>query len=93
MLNSINNKFLFWLIFLSLLFAPIAKSFFVNCTVLVKTFVFNYQCKNSVNELLAENNSLKNKVKYYMTTTGYKALIKERLEKLDKGEVLIKYSN
>jgi hypothetical protein len=75
-----------------LLFIPITNTFFVNLSKLVKCFVNNYRYKSSLNELIGENNNLKSKVRYYKTTDGFKSLIKERLEKVNDGEILIKYS-
>ena len=87
-----KSRIVFWFLFWVLLFLPITKSFFVNVGILTKAFLSNYQYKDSVSQLVSENNTLKNKVKYYNTLNGYKALIKERLEKVEKGEVLIKYT-
>ena len=86
-----NKIKLFWTIFWVLLLAPVTKSFFINVNLMIKGYVINNQYVNLFQEILAENNNLKNKVKYYSTPNGYRSLIKERLEKLDDGEILIKY--
>ena len=85
-------KQVFWVAFFGLLFIPITNTFFVNLGKLVKCFINNYIYKSSLNELIGENNNLQNKVRYYKTTAGLKSLVKERLEKVDDGEILIKYS-
>ncbi len=87
-----NYKQAFWAVFFCLLFIPITNTFFVNLSKLIKCFINNHIYKNSLNELIGENNNLKGKVRYYKTTDGFKSLIKERLEKVDEGEILIKYS-
>ena len=92
MFPKINYKQAFWAIFFCLLFTPITNTFFVNLSKIIKCFINNYIYKSTLNELIGENNSLKSKVRYYKTTSGFKSLIKERLEKVDDGEILIKYS-
>ena len=92
MFPNLNYKQSFWAIFFCLLFIPITNSFFVNLSKLVKCLINNYIYKSSLDELIGENNNLKSKVRYYKTTAGFKSLIKERLEKVDDGEILIKYS-
>ena len=93
MVPKINYKQAFWTAFFCLLFIPITNTFFVNLSKLIKCFINNYIYKSSLNELIGENNNLKTKVRYYKTTSGFKSLIKERLEKVDEGEILIKYSD
>ena len=88
-----NYKQMFWTVFVCLLFVPITNTFFVSLSKLIKSFINNYTYKSSLNELIGENNYLKSKVRYYKTTAGVKALIKDRLEKVDDGEILIKYSD
>lgn len=80
------------MIFFCLLFIPVTNTFFVNLGKIIKCFINNYTYKNSLSELIGENNNLQNKVRYYKTTAGLKSLVKERLEKVDDGEILIKYS-
>ena len=84
-------KLLFWVCFWSLLFLPMTNSFVVNLNLLVNTLLSHNQYKNSLSQLVVENNTLNNKLKYYMTESGFESLVKERLERLDEGEVLIKY--
>ena len=93
MFPKINYKQAFWAVFFCLLFAPITNTFFVNLSKIIKCFINNYIYKSTLNELIGENNNLKSKVRYYKTTSGFKSLIKERLEKVDDGEILIKYSD
>ena len=91
-MNQLNYKQVFWVVFFCLLFIPITNTFFVNLSRVIKCFINNYMYKSSLSELISENNNLKNKVRYYNTTAGFKSLVKERLEKVDDGEILIKYS-
>ena len=90
-----NNNFqkLFWSVFWGLSFLPVTNSFLVNSGKFFQSFKANNMYKVSLNQLIDENNELKNKVKYYNSKSGFKALIKERLEKVDEGEILIKYSD
>ena len=92
-MRYINYKQAFWVVFFCLLFIPITNTFFVSLSKLIKSFINNYAYKSSLNELIGENDYLKSKVRYYKTTAGVKSLIKERLEKVDDGEILIKYSD
>ena len=91
-MSQFNYKQVFWATFFCLLFIPITNTFFVNLNKLIKCFINNYTYKSSLNELIGENNNLRSKVRYYKTTSGFKSLVKERLEKVDDGEILIKYS-
>ncbi len=81
------------MVFFGLVFIPITNTFFVNLSKIIKCFMNNYTYKSSLSELIGENNNLQSKVRYYKTTAGFKSLIKERLEKVDDGEILIKYSD
>ncbi len=92
-MNQFSFQQSFWALFFCLLFIPITNTFIVNLSKLVRCFINNYAYKSSLHQLIGENNTLKNKVNYYRTKDGYKSLIKERLEKLDDGEILIKYSD
>ena len=92
-MNNFNFKQVFWALFFCLLFVPITNTFFVNLSKLVKCFINNYTYKSFLCHLIGENSNLNNKVKYYKTQDGFKTLIKERLEKVDDGEILIKYSD
>ncbi len=90
-INSPSKKQIFWMIFFLLLFMPITKSFFVNINKLVKSVRANTEYKKMLIDLDSENKKLKNKVRYYKTNRGMKTLIKERLNKVEEGEVLIKF--
>ena len=92
-MREFNYKQTFWVLFFGLLFIPITNTFFVNLSKIIKCFINNYTYKSSLSELIGENNKLKSKVRYYKTMAGFKSLIKERLEKVDDGEILIKYSD
>ena len=92
-MRYINYKQVFWVTFFCLLFVPITNTFFVSLSKVIKSFINNYTYKSSLNELIGENDYLQSKVRYYKTTAGVKSLIKDRLEKVDDGEILIKYSD
>lgn len=49
--------------------------------------------KSILNSLTTQNTDLSKKVEYYKTSTGIKNLTKERLNKVDKGEIIIKFEN
>ena len=92
-MREFNYKQTFWVLFFALLFIPITNTFFVNLSKIINCFINNHTYKSSLNELVGENNSLQSKVRYYKTSDGFKSLTKERLEKVDDGEILIKYSD
>lgn len=87
-----NWKLLYWLIIFSLLFIPISNSFFVSISKLVKSVIANNEYKKILSELYDENKELSNKVKYYKSSQGLKNLIKDRLDKVEEGELLIKFN-
>lgn len=91
--ERLDLKLVFWMLVFSLLFLPIANSFFVNINKLVKSVIANKEYKEMLIDLDTDNKRLKNKVKYYKTSQGVKTLIKERLNKVEDGEVLIKFDN
>ncbi len=91
--NFPDLKLLFWTLIFSLLFFPISNSFFVNVNKLVKSVIANKEYKEMLIDLDSENKVLKNKVRYYNTSQGIKTLIKERLNKVEDGEVLIKFND
>ena len=88
-----NYKELFWALLFIILFIPITNSFFVNLNKLVQYYISNDKYQKLLSELSVDNNNLKSKIRYYKTTQGLKELIKDRLEKVDNGEILIKYSD
>ena len=86
-------KQFYWLIIFSLLFIPITNSFIVSIKKLVKSVIAYNEYKKLVNGLVNENKSLTNKVKYYESSQGLKCLIKDRLNKVEDGELLIKINH
>lgn len=91
--ESLDLKLVFWMLIFSLFFLPIANSFFVNINKLVKSVIANKEYKEMLIDLDSDNKRLRNKVKYYKTSQGVKTLIKERLNKVEDGEVLIKFDD
>lgn len=92
MIKELNYKQAFWVLFVCLLFVPVTNTFFVNLSKIITCFKDNYIYKSSLNELIGENINIQSKVRYYKSSDGFKSLVKDRLEKVDDGEILIKYS-
>lgn len=92
MKNVRDLRFIFWIIILLLLFIPVTNSFLVNIKHLLSTSVSNNEYKELISKLTAEKRDLDHKVKYYESKDGLKTLIKERLNKVEEGELLIKLS-
>lgn len=86
-------KFYYWCFIVTLLIFPITNSFFIGLTKLVKLAMINNQYKSLVDHLSNENETLQSKVEYYMTASGIKSLIKERLNKVEDGEVIVKFKD
>ena len=57
----------------------------------VGSIVENAKYKSSLAVLNNQNKKLQNKVMYYKSKKGTKALIKDRLNKVEEGEYIIKY--
>ena len=91
MRNSL--QFYFWLIFLCLLFVPITNSFVVNIKKLCLSCNDNNKFQQVQNTLISENKKLIHKLKYYKTVQGLKTLAKERLNKVEDRELLIKFND
>jgi hypothetical protein len=89
--NSPDKKQTFWMLIFLLFLLPITNSFFVNINKLVKSVIANKEYKKMLVDLDYDNKKLKNKVRYYKTSHGIKTLIKERLNKVEDGELLIKF--
>ena len=60
---------------------------------LVQSFVINYERKYAVSKLTGENEELKSKIEYYKSSKGIKTLVKDRLNKVDEGEIIIKFDD
>ena len=83
-------KFIYWFVIFSLLFVPIFNSFCKNLQSLIKCNLTNKEYKTILDKLKSDNKRLSSKVRYYKTQEGLKSVIKERLNKVEDGEVLIK---
>lgn len=82
---------MYWFIIFSLLLIPITNSFFIGVKRLVQSFVINYERKGAVSKLTNENQEIRNKIEYYKSSKGIKTLVKDRLNKVDEGEIIIKF--
>ncbi|MBI2996817.1 MAG: hypothetical protein HYY52_08965 [Candidatus Melainabacteria bacterium] len=89
-----NNdcKIIYWLIIFSLFIIPVTNGFFVSIRNLVKGLIANYEYKLLLSQLNNENKDLQDKIRYYNSTQGLKTLIKDRLNKVEEGELLIKFN-
>lgn len=81
----------YWIIIFSLLLLPITNSFFVSFKKLVKSVINYREYGLLLGKLVSENKELSSKVEYYKTSPGIKALIKERLNKVEDDELIIKF--
>lgn len=88
--ENINRRLLFWLVIFTLLLLPLVNSVFVSVKKLLKGFVAYNEYKKMVYELNEENKTLSNQLKYYKSDEGFKNLIKNKLNRVEKGELLIK---
>lgn len=88
--SSYDYKLVYWLVIFSLLFIPISNSFFVVIKKTIKSVISYKNYKSTLNELKHESEMLSNEVKYYKSSQGIKSLVKERLNKVEEGELLIK---
>ena len=93
MILTLNWKFYYWFLIFTLLFFPLSKSFIVNMEKIIKSMLTYNQCKSLVDDLSDQNQKLSDKVEYYKTTKGIKSLIKEKLNKVEEGEIIIRYSH
>ncbi len=83
----------YWFLILCLLFLPITNSFLVNLKKVVKS-VINYNEYNVLlDKVIGENRNLNNKVEFYNTSSGIKSLVKERLNKVEDSELIIKFND
>lgn len=85
-----NWKFYYWFVFFLLLLIPATNSFFTSIKSVNNSYISNANQKMFLSRLTYENNRLNRKVKYYKTSEGAKSLVKDRLEMVEDGEVLIK---
>ncbi len=93
MKKIINWKKYYWYIIFTLFLLPVFNSFFVNLNKIVKSVIAYNEYNALLGKLLNDNDKLVNKVEYYKTSMGIKNLVKERLEKVEDGEVIIKFTD
>ena len=93
MLKIDNWKKYYWFLVFSLLLSSVTNSFLINVNNLVKGLVSNYRYKLIMHKLCLDNQRLSKKVEYYKTSSGIKSLVKERLHKVEDGELIIKIDN
>lgn len=86
------EKYYWYLIFV-LLFVPLTNSFVTNLQKMVKSVITYNQYKSLRQELFNENMELNSKLEYYKTPVGIKSLIKDRLNKVEEGEVIVKFKD
>lgn len=84
-------KIVYWIIILGLLLIPVTNSFVVVVKNVVDSYILNLKHKESLSKLNYENRNLRDKVKYYASGQGKKALVKDRLHMVEEGECLVKY--
>lgn len=87
-----NWKTIYWFVIFSLLLIPVANSFFIGFKKVIDSVLLNTKHKEKLTELAKENEKIRDKVKYYKTDDGVKALVKDRINKVEEGEYIIKYN-
>lgn len=85
-------KLIYWLVIFSLFLLPSSKSMLINLITLVNSLSSSCEYKRILSELNTDNKKLVNKVKHYKTKEGLNTYLKESLEKVEDGELLIKYN-
>ncbi len=91
--NELKLRQCFWVIILGLFLVPLCNSLLININKLFVSVSANNQYKVMLNKLDEENTKLSDKVRYYKSLEGTKALIKDRLNKVEEGESIIKFNN
>lgn len=86
-------KLLYWGIIFSLLFIPVLNSLCVNLKLLIASSIASGEYKLMLSKLQVDNKRLVDKVKVYKTEEGLKTYVKESLNKVEEGELLIKYND
>jgi hypothetical protein len=69
---------------------PTINSFFVNSKNVIKSYRVNTDRKELLKRLSDENRRLDRKLDFYKSKEGQKSLIKEKLHRVEEGEVIIK---
>ena len=88
-----DRKLIFWFVFFILLFLPVSNTFFVNISKFIKSLITNTEYKQVLNKLNDENSKLSSKYEYYKSSEGLKMLIKDKLNKVHDGELIIRYTD
>lgn len=91
MLKINNWKRYFWIFIVLLLIVPVTNSLFVNLKKITSVLSDYSRHKFLLNALEMQNERLSNKLKFYKTEHGMKTLIKERLNKVEEGELIIRF--
>lgn len=86
-------KQLYWIVIFMLLLIPLGNSVLSSTKNLTKSISVNHKRKILLEKLVKENNKINRKVTYYMSSDGQKSLVKEKLNKVEDGELLIKFDD
>lgn len=88
-----NREKYYWYLIFVLLSIPLTNSFVTNLQKMIKSVMTYNQYKSLRQELFNENMELNSKLEYYKTPVGIKSLIKDRLNKVEEGEVIVKFKD
>lgn len=91
--NFGNLRLVYWFVIFTLFLIPVTNSFFGNIDRLVKSIASGVEYHKSLDVLVQEKKQLSSKVRNYHTTEGLKTLIKDRLNRVEKGESIIKFND
>ena len=72
---------------------PVANGFCINVGKIIKSIHANNDYRSVLSNLCNENMELTAKLKYFKSSQGMKILIKDRLNMVEKGELLIKFND
>ena len=86
-----DSKLIYWFVIFSLLLIPAFNGFCKSINSLVKSNISSYEYRQIVSGLEDNNKILKSQIKYYKSDKGLKTIVKERLNKVEEGEILIKF--
>lgn len=89
--ESIDWKKIYWLFVFMLLMLPLCNSFYVNTKLLIASYQTNMDRRKYLSSIIDQNKSISNRIRYSKTRKGQEALIKEKLNKVEKDELLIKF--
>lgn len=88
-----NWKLIYWLAMLCLSIPLLVKSFVVNLKNVVNSMRENKLRKEVVIKLKEDNQELYKKLKHYQSEEGIKSLVKDKLYRVEKDELIIKYDH